>query len=343
MNRSATVVFTAAMVLTAAFAVLAVYDKTAGSSDGKTRIFGSQESMHTSEKSSMSDSGNSSDIDKTDIIYDTSAVSEAYLNGSSDGLGDLDRKIYDKAVQVIDEIIAEDMSDFEKELAVHDWIVYNCTYDKKALGILGGYNENSDNPYGVLYNGQAICKGYTTAFQMFMDMLEIPCLTISASDIEGDEHAWNMVKIENVWYYTDVTWDDPVPDYSGRLVTHSYFNVTEEYMKNSGHVWDTSNLEKADSVDYSYSEGTAVRINSSDELKKAASDCLDRKREELYVVFSEKIGAVINGTDGDYFDPSEDSELYKSYIGPLEQEIGGFEMYIKEIGGKAGLEIIFFQ
>ena len=101
MNRSATVVFTAAMVLTAAFAVLAVYDKTAGSSDGKTRIFGSQESMHTSEKSSMSDSGNSSDIDKTDIIYDTSAVSEAYLNGSPDGLGDLDRKIYDKAVQVL--------------------------------------------------------------------------------------------------------------------------------------------------------------------------------------------------------------------------------------------------
>lgn len=57
MNRSATVVFTAAMVLTAAFAVLAVYDKTAGSSDGKTRIFGSQESMHTSEKAQCQTAG----------------------------------------------------------------------------------------------------------------------------------------------------------------------------------------------------------------------------------------------------------------------------------------------
>lgn len=333
----------AALLLAAAFAVLVIYDKAvSGSSDGKTRIYGSQ----TADDSRQEDSGSKPDDsadDEAPGIYDTSLISKAYLDGAPDSLSGIDREIYDKASEVISDVITEDMSDFEKELAIHDWIVYNCTYDNKALGILGGYSENSDNPYGALINGQAICKGYTSAFQMFMDMLEIPCLTVYASDEQGDEHAWNMVEIENGWYYVDVTWDDPVPDHSGRLVTHKYFNVTEEFMRETGHVWDTSGLEKTVADAYLYAEGSAVVIRGYDELKKAAAECLNGKREELYVVFADDAGIVIEGYDGEYIDSTGSSKLYTDYLEPLRMDFSDNEIYccIKEFNGGIGLEILF--
>ena len=45
-----------------------------------------------------------------------------------------------------------------------------------------------------------------------MDMLEIPCKTIYATDFEGDDHSWNLVQIGGSWYYVDICWDDPIPD-----------------------------------------------------------------------------------------------------------------------------------
>ena len=68
------------------------------------------------------------------------------------------------------------MNDYEKELAVHDYIVGCASYDETHLNALGIGLPNSDNPYGCLINGKAICSGYSTTFQLFMDMLEIPVL-----------------------------------------------------------------------------------------------------------------------------------------------------------------------
>ncbi len=343
MNKISRIMLTAAMLLAAAFAVLVIYDKAmSGRSDGQTRIYGSQadgESLSADEESKQDGAADN----ETGGIYDTSLISEAYLNKDPDSLSGIDSEIYDKASEVISGIITEDMSDFEKELAVHDWIVYNCTYDKKALGVLGGYSENSDNPYGVLYNGQAICKGYTSSFQMFMDMLEIPCLTVYASANGGEEHAWNMVKIENEWYYVDVTWDDPVPDYDGRLVVHDYFNVTEDFMRETGHEWDSSGLERADNDAYSYANGSVSEIHSYDELKNAASECLDGRREELYVVFAEDSEIVIEGYDGEYIDSTGSSKLDIGYLEPLIKDFSDVDIYcyVKEFSGGTGLEILF--
>lgn len=185
-------------------------------------------------------------------LYDTSKISEAYLSGDNSRLSETDRKILEKASEILDKIIGKEMSDYDKELAVHDYLVKYTTYDKKALSVLGSPNENSDNPYGALINGEAICSGYTTSFQMFMDMLKIPCKTIYAKDEDGDEHIWNMVRLDGDWYYVDVTWDDPVPDEEGREVSHEYFNVTEEFMRENGYCWDSNGLPEANSTKYSY-------------------------------------------------------------------------------------------
>ncbi len=187
-------------------------------------------------------------------MYDTSGISNAYLSGDSYKLSQTDKEILEKAAEILDKITNDKMSDYEKELAVHDYLVSYATYDEKALGALGGPNTNSDNPYGTLINGKAICSGYTTTFQMFMDMLKIPCKTILAEDEDGDDHAWNMVELDGDWYYVDVTWDDPIPDHENRPVSHKYFNVTEKFLRANRHCWDSSDLPKADSTKYAYKE-----------------------------------------------------------------------------------------
>ena len=56
-------------------------------------------------------------------IYDDTAVIEAYKTGNTDKLNAKDLFVYDKLTKVIDEVITEDMSDYEKEKAIYDWQV----------------------------------------------------------------------------------------------------------------------------------------------------------------------------------------------------------------------------
>lgn len=185
-------------------------------------------------------------------IYNTKPISDAYLSGDTSGLSDFDKKIYDKAVEIIDNVINEDMSLYEKELAIHDYIVSNSEYDTANLGIFHEHSQNSENPYGALINGKSICSGYAATFKMFMDMFEIPNIIVYAEDDNRDDHAWNLVQLDDDWYYVDVTWDDPSSDIEDLPVSHIYFNVTEEFLRKNGHVWNSEGLPKADSTEYSY-------------------------------------------------------------------------------------------
>ncbi|MBQ1432530.1 MAG: transglutaminase, partial [Ruminococcus sp.] len=68
-------------------------------------------------------------------LYDTSAISAAYLSGDTSGLDEFQMEIYERAVQVMEEVLTEDMTDYEKELAIHDYIVANITYDVDNLSV----------------------------------------------------------------------------------------------------------------------------------------------------------------------------------------------------------------
>lgn len=152
-------------------------------------------------------------------------------------LDDQERQLYEKVVSILSEIITEDMSEYEKERAVHDYMIKNAEYDQEALKKDGKMSEGADTPYGFLLHGYGICSGYTTTFQLFMDLLSIPCISIQASSgIIGHEedHAWNMVKLDGTWYYVDVTWDDP----SGNdRVRYNFFNTTTLKLLLTGHIW----------------------------------------------------------------------------------------------------------
>ena len=175
-------------------------------------------------------------------VYDTSAIQAAWITGEEGGLSEKDAAILARCREVLGTLITEDMTDFEKELAIHDWIVAQGSYDQTVYDNSShtgrtGYKD----PYGILVGGYGNCLGYSTTFQLLLDLCDVECITVVGAAFGSmDDHAWNMVKLDGEWYCVDVTWDDPTlgGGSANSVVTHRYFNVTSDRMRESDHQWD---------------------------------------------------------------------------------------------------------
>lgn len=159
-------------------------------------------------------------------------------------------KLYDKTVEITDEIIEPDMTDYEKELAIHDYIVKNCQY-----GYVDYSQEYAYRAYGVLVQGKAVCNGYAEAMALLLSCVDVEnYIMVGEACSEGnwELHAWNAVCLDGQWYQVDATWNDPLPDrgyYSG----HTYFNVTDDIMDDT-HKWEKGTYEDCSSMSYNYYE-----------------------------------------------------------------------------------------
>ena len=58
--------------------------------------------------------------------------------------------------------------------------------------------------YGCLVNGKTVCSGYAKAFQFILQNLGYESILVAGEGADG-LHAWNMVKIDDDYYYFEVT------------------------------------------------------------------------------------------------------------------------------------------
>lgn len=186
-----------------------------------------------------------------EIDESVTRIAKAYLEKNESLITDSkELEIYNECVRLIKKLITEDMTEYEKELAIHNYIITHAQYDLDELSPFKEVSEDSFTPYGILFNKKGVCLAYTRTFQLFMDMLGIECITVHSTANDYEEHAWNMVRLDDRWYHVDVTWDDPIPD-NGPNPVYNFFNVTDEIMVVS-HQWDASQFPKADSTAYNY-------------------------------------------------------------------------------------------
>ncbi len=122
-----------------------------------------------------------------------------------------------ETIRVVREIMAKYSTDFEREMAVNDYICDVCEYDYASLNT--GLTKEGQTPYGVFIEKKAVCGGYANTFNVCMNMMGIKCYYVQ---IEG-VHAWNQVCIDGDWYEVDCTNNDS----NGRRM---YFNLTTEEM-----------------------------------------------------------------------------------------------------------------
>lgn len=152
-----------------------------------------------------------------------------------------------KAVEVI---ITPEMSDREKIKAIHDYIILNCSYDYKNY-VNGTISYDSRLAYGALCAKNAVCQGYTAAFNMLAKRAGIYAEVVTGNAPgNSDTHAWNKVTVDGKSYYIDVTHDDPVPDQLGRI-SYRYYMLTDDEMIALGYVRDQDASENEDNTQIS--------------------------------------------------------------------------------------------
>lgn len=145
--------------------------------------------------------------------------------------------------------ITEDMSDAEKALVVHDYIITNCSYDHDHKGY---------SAYDCLVNKSCVCQGYTLAYIYVMrDILGINCSSILS---DSQNHSWNYIEIDGEWYHVDLTADDPAfYTFSGKpydgfaAVSHKNFLLNDKRCKKSTELhrkWSTLGLPASESTLY---------------------------------------------------------------------------------------------
>jgi len=180
--------------------------------------------------------------------YDRRAIVRAWHSGDPSELTPMNRRIFDKCAEVIAEVIQPGMSDFDRQLAVINWIIMWSVYDPEFLSNspTAAPDPNNDNPYGVLFSRVGNCFGFTFTFQLFMELLGIESMVVHGYDFTGGRHAWNLVNIYGNWYAVDVTLDVTLNNPLGVDITHQpeeiehrHLNVTSEHLWNVlGHYWD---------------------------------------------------------------------------------------------------------
>lgn len=102
--------------------------------------------------------------------------------------------------------------DYEKERYLHDALAARVDYDMSA-----GMNQSA---YSALVLGRSVCAGYARAFQYLMQQAGIPCYYCTG--FAGEDHAWNIVKLDGRYVNVDVTWDDTDP------ATYDYYNKSDK-------------------------------------------------------------------------------------------------------------------
>lgn len=152
--------------------------------------------------------GNHADDD--DFIMDTGDLSEEALKEEC--------KIVNG---IVADIIDDNMSDYDKVMAIQAYIHTHAIYDYNYEAMLRDKDkmvteyfieriEAVKDPYVIFQgDGLVVCTGYARAFELLAN-----ASGLKAQYIKGDvgytgwnNHAWNLVEVEGTWYHIDVTYN----------------------------------------------------------------------------------------------------------------------------------------
>lgn len=181
-------------------------------------------------------------------------------------------------------------SDYEKELYLHDALIKKVTYTYSKL--------EEQNGYTTLVEGKGVCAGYAFALQYLLMRAGIQSYYVVG--YAGENHAWNLAKIDGEWYYVDATWDDPVYNGSDDPYSpyHSYFNITTNKLKEdhtpSGTPYNVP-LENCTATDAFYYKVNDTIVSTTDSgLVEKVADLLQRNSgiAHLYVTDSNPVMAA---------------------------------------------------
>lgn len=121
--------------------------------------------------------------------------------------------------RIINDYNLKNLSQLEQISTIYNYLCSNITYDLENVN--QGFSHTA---YAGLINKTCVCQGYALSFYRLCRELGIDSRIIAS-----DNHGWNIVELNGVYYNVDSTWDAEV--YS-QLNTYHYFMCCPDHFEN---------------------------------------------------------------------------------------------------------------
>ena len=209
--------------------------------------------------------------------------------------------IEETAEEIIQGIDAQ-ASDYEKVKYIYETIIHRTEYVTGA--------EDNQNICSVLISNRSVCQGYAKAAQYLLQKMGVPVSLVTGTVHNGDGHAWNLVTIDNEYYYVDVTWGDASyqkekDNIEGKIdyiskITYDYLCITTQELLKTHRFSDVVSWPvcTATKANYYRKEGAYFETFDSQQLqelinryKAEGRECITLKcaNEVLYEKMVEKL------------------------------------------------------
>lgn len=127
--------------------------------------------------------------------------------------------ILQKASAILDEIIQDDMTDFQKEKAIYTWLYeWGNAFNTGKMQLVTPPEGLSQelivkSSYGLFNKYGGDCSAYSGAFYTLCNMAGLQCVTVDLSTEGGGakeelnpDHRANVVKLDNEYYFVEAFW-----------------------------------------------------------------------------------------------------------------------------------------
>lgn len=206
---------------------------------------------------------------------------------------------------VIDTIVKDGMTNYEKEIAIHNWLVNEIEYDESIDA------KTTDNgSYGAMVSKKTMCRGYAESMKLIAECtgLETELIVGNATDEKGNDvgHAWNLVNLDGKWYHLDATYDDPVDDNFDNI-HYYYFNLNDTDMLKD-HRWEAEYYPRCNNDSYMYYKKNSLYYADMEVLRNEVTDTLNYDKPKYIEVLVDvssisdsQLGFIFNTTSVNSF------------------------------------------
>ena len=140
--------------------------------------------------SSSGGGGGSSSSGSSSSSSSSGSSGSSSSSSSSSSSKNAEQEAVDAAIlEFKKENITSDMTDFEKEIKIIQWLTKNCTYKRSA----DPYDWTYATAYACIINGEAQCSGYANAF---FQTAKACGLTVEYISLPKANHAINTIKLD---------------------------------------------------------------------------------------------------------------------------------------------------
>lgn len=180
-------------------------------------------------------------------------------NISEDGL------IYkNKVLEIAKNITNDKMTNEEKIKSIVNYVIDNIEYDERFYTDQDYACQLNNNGLKYALSGYGCCKNYTS-----LTTALLRACNIDSYDVKNETHIWNLVNVDNQYYWLDTTYID---------YNNENLETSENYMTQSKDFIDSHYASNIPNQNYDYN-----KIENSNNININAND-LNSEKEKFDIV-----------------------------------------------------------